>query len=512
MFMPPTEAQRLIEGGSAALAAGQVDAAQDLLTAALRLDPDQPMAMTKLAEAALVRKDSLPARRYLERALTIEPNFAPAWGEMAMVLWLEGQRDDARAASRKAVDIQPPNPMLRLRLAQFAAWTGHHRQAREAIAPLLRDDYGDGTTKALALGMLGEILVSEGRFHEAMPPLLEAHARLPTLDSAKVVLGMNQLRLGCFSEGWPKAAVREPAAQLYPNGPPARLGVQWTGQDLKGRTILIEDDQGHGDAIQFFRYLPMLRTRGAAHITLRSFPPLVRLFAHAAPDATVLAALPGDRQFDFRTTSSDLPRWFGTTLETIPAPIRYLDAPRSRTGKTSPRRRGPPDVGLVWSGDARHMRDHIRSIPAADFLTLADLAGFRFHSLQHQVRPGDLPALASRPAINRDVEAAIDLADTAALIARLDLVIGVDTGIAHLAAAMGKPVWILLHAVPDWRWLIDRSDSPWYPTARLFRMAPSEWGDQDRGDSPARPSHPRGWQPLIGRVAAALRAFRPAGR
>jgi hypothetical protein len=174
--------------------------------------------------------------------------------------------------------------------------------------------------------------------------------------------------------------------------------------------------------------------------------------------------------------------------------------------------RGRPNVGLVWSGDARHTRDHLRSIPAEAFLGLAGTPGIKFHSLQHVVRPADLPALTTRPAISRDVEKAADLADTAALIARLDLVITVDTAIAHLAGAMGKPVWIILHVAPDWRWMADRADSLWYPAARLFRVAPPEWLGQPTGAD---------WVPVLDRVAAALRDFaagaqpgiiRPRGR
>jgi hypothetical protein len=167
------------------------------------------------------------------------------------------------------------------------------------------------------------------------------------------------------------------------------------------------------------------------------------------------------------------------------------------------------------------MRDHLRSIPAAAFLTLADLPGIGFHSLQNTVRSADLPALEARPAISRDVEQATDFADTAALIARLDLVITVDTAVAHLAAALGKPVWIVLHAAPDWRWLTERTDSPWYPTVRLFRVASREWGEdfmasvaarrlrtKSRGDLEGVSSSSDGsWWPVLGRVVRALRTL-----
>jgi len=158
------------------------------------------------------------------------------------------------------------------------------------------------------------------------------------------------------------------------------------------------------------------------------------------------------------------------------------------------------------------MRDHLRSVPASVFLRLADVPGLTVFSLQHRVRDADLPALLDRPAIDRGVEKAIDMAETAKLIASLDLVVAVDTAVAHLAAAMGKPVWLLLHSTPDWRWQTKRSDSPWYPTMRLFRLKSDEWlaevakanQRRRRNDGP----DDMGWDPLIRRVRRALLDFR----
>ena len=341
---------------------------------------------------------------------------------------------------------------------------------------------------------------------------------MPGLPAAQIILGMNQLRLGEFTPGWPRLDIREPGGELYPNGPPPHFGPWWEGGDLTGKTILVADDQGHGDAIQFFRYLPMLRTRNPSHIIWRTFPPLVRLFATAAPDITVLAGIPDDRRFDVHCTSTGLPRWFGTTATTIPASHPYLRPPPMMSRLNRP---DGPDlkVGLVWSGDPRHMRDHLRSIPASVFLRIADVPGIKFHSLQHRVRDHDLAELDKRPSIDREVERALDLSDTATLIDGLDLVIAVDTAVAHLSAAMGKPVWLLLHSTPDWRWQTKRLDSPWYPTIRLFRLEPREWIDR-----PQRPtkrtlrgqlnvaSDEMGWQPLIRRVCRALREWRTRKR
>jgi hypothetical protein len=185
---------------------------------------------------------------------------------------------------------------------------------------------------------------------------------------------------------------------------------------------------------------------------------------------------------DLHCLTSDLPFLLRTRLDTIPAEVSYLRAPAAVPVPIKPELR----VGLVWSGDARHPRDHHRSIPAALFLPIVDGLHIHCHSLQLPVRDSDLPALRARPGIARIDGASHDFADTAALIEQLDLVIAVDTAVAHLTGALGRPLWLLLPSTADWRWLTKRTDSPWYPSARLFR------------------ADTRGWLPVVKRVRQAL--------
>ena len=557
MFMQQPEADRLVQAATAEIASGRADQAAVFLAQALNATPNHPMALTKQAELALLAKDPARALAMTDAVLDIEPNFAPAWHQRASALWLAGRQAEALHAANRAVEIQPPNPAFRLRLAQFAAWTGHGAAFRDVLLPLLAGEQYDPAGYAAAVAMLGEQAIAEGRFDDAGPFLDHALRLEPDFMVARMLRGMNRLRLGQYREGWIDYASRERIPELYPNGQTkisdqGWQGQEWQGQALAGKTLLVTDDQGHGDAIQFVRYLPHLRDRGVAHVTWRTFPPLVRLLADAAPYATVLNVLPDSMRFDFHCNSTSLPRWFATEMGNIPAAVPYLRPPshlksamKRPAGRRSAQGR-PLRVGLVWSGDARHTRDHLRSIPADLFLRLADVAGISFHSLQHEVRPADAAALQACPAIGREVEKALDFADTAALIARLDLVIAVDTGVAHLAAALGKPVWVMLHVAPDWRWMVDRVDCPWYPTMRLFRVTPAEWlgpcravipaaepgtipgsggetgprvnpGDDGRGasgdDAPAAtlqrgmPQNGADWVPVLGRVETALRAL-----
>jgi tetratricopeptide (TPR) repeat protein len=455
------------------------------------------MTLTVLGELMLGQRDYAEAVEWFDRALASERHFAPAWFHRARALWFSGRQCESLESARQAQAIQPANIEYRIQRAQLAAWLGFSREAHEMLRPLQNDTGLNDGKRAHVASAEGEVAIAEGRTEDANRHLKHALALNPDMPAPRTMLGMNQLKRGEFAEGWVNYASREAIRHYYPDGPPRLPGQVWTGQSLAGCSIIVIDDQGHGDSIQFFRFLPRLLALGAKQVTLLTFPGLDRLFRQAAPRLTVLTNLPAATRADYHCNSTVLLRWLGVSLETIPDWAPYLFAPASAGIRlpAQPRSGRMPQVGLAWSGDPTHTRDHLRSIPADLFLGLADLPGIGFHSLQRVVRPADQPALQRRRRIGRAAEDAVDFADTAALIDRLDLIVTVDTGVAHLAAAMGKPVWLVLHRIADWRWLTDRDDSPWYPTMRLFRGQAAEWGDGDLG-----------WQPLVGRVAAALRA------
>jgi tetratricopeptide (TPR) repeat protein len=308
------------------------------------------------------------------------------------------------------------------------------------------------------------------RFDEAATIYRHMKTIDPDCAQADWDLSLIQMLTGNFEAGW---AGRETRLNIHQAVYPKRSRPTWLGvEDIAGKTLLIWADEGLGDSIQFARYVPMLAARGARVIMI-------------VDDAAypLLSALPGvseifgksdnmSRAFDMHCPMSSLPLAFATRLDTIPSVIPYLPAPAQSRVQAWDNRLGPHTklrVGLVWSGNPNHGNDHNRSVSLQTLSRLFDVDA-TFVSLQKDVRPGDEAILRERTDI---IDLTADLSDfneTAALISCLDLVITVDTSVAHLAGALGRPTWILLPYTPDYRWLLGRDDSPWYPTVRLFRQ------------------------------------------
>jgi len=324
----------------------------------------------------------------------------------------------------------------------------------------------------LALDNKSKVLRRLHRFDELMATYHQLRSIDPSDARVELNLAHDQLWLGNFEAGWRGREVRWRVSDLpiaFPDSP----GAVWLGEDnIADKTILIYSDEGLGDAIQFTRYVPMLAARGARVVLvvqdslqplLSTLPGLSHCFARSE---TLPAA-------DFRCPVMSLPLAFSTTLDTIPPPVR-LSPPDDRVTAWQ-ERLGPRDrlrVGLVWSGSLTHPNDRERSIALRSLTTLLD-ADATFVSLQKDPRPDDATLLLERTEIIDLTSHLTDFTETAALVSCLDLVITVDTSIAHLAATMGCPTWIMLAHTPDYRWLLNRDDSPWYPAVRLFRQTES---------------------------------------
>jgi tetratricopeptide (TPR) repeat protein len=336
----------------------------------------------------------------------------------------------------------------------------------------------------------GIALFKVKRLAEVAACFEQALALQPDLTEVHYAEAHYRLLTGDFPLGFEKAEWRW---QIEPFKSNKRFAEpQWSGsQNIAGKTVFLHSPDGFGDTIQFCRYVPLIAARGA-RVILEVMWPQQELMRTLAGVSEVLACGEPLPDFDLHCTLLSLPRAFGTQLGTIPAETPYLQAAASAVeswnARLGPRNR--PRIGLAWSGSPRHDDDRKRSIGLRPFLPLLAGIDASFISLHRDVHAADAAVLAERGDILHFGEELKHYADTAALISSLDLIISVDTSVAHLAGALAKPVWILLPFLPDWRWLLDREDSPWYPTARLFRQDAMY-----------------GWDGVIARVQAALQDY-----
>ena len=409
----------------------------------------------KLAEAA----------RQYEQAIALKPNYLDAICDLGVILQKQGKIAEAIGQYRQALAIKPDDPEAYNRMG--TAWQEQCKFA-EAIAChqkaiALKPDFAD------AYNNLGLALQEQLKLQEAIGYYRHAVALKPDQAETHLNLGMCLLLLQDLSQGF---AEYEWRWRMEPQTPEERLGKPfWDGSPLAGKTILLHTEQGYGDAIQFVRYAPLVAQRGAGKVILETYRALRRLMTTAPGVQEVVVKGEPLPAFDLQVPLMSLPRILNTTIETIPDRIPYLCAEEKDAVKYSEllRTEGEVKVGIVWSPSDKAPKK--RFCPVSLFLELSQIPGISLYSLQKE----HTDILDGAP-IQDLRELLHDFADTAAVISQLDLVISVDTAVAHLAGALGKPVWVLLPFYPDWRWLLDRSDSPWYPTMRLFRQQqPGDW-------------------------------------
>ena len=322
----------------------------------------------------------------------------------------------------------------------------------------------------------GTALRALNRFDEALASFAAAIAIDPMRAEAHYNAGLVRLCLGRFREGWQGYAWRWRKAD-WASRRRDFCAPQWDGQQpIAGKTILLHAEQGLGDTLQFVRFAPLLAKSGAT-VIIECQPELRNLLRDLDGAAAVVARDDPLPNLDLHCPLLSLPLAFETELATIPANIPYLRPPRDRVERWRGRlpQHGRLRVGLCWAGSRMHLNDRNRSIPLERFATLLSVPGVDFVSVQKEVDAAQAAILHVRGVTQLGGDFA-DFVDTAAVVAMLDLVISVDTSIAHLAGAMGKAVGLLVPFSPDWRWLLERTDSPWYPTMRLFRQpAIADW-------------------------------------
>ncbi|MGE0725128.1 MAG: tetratricopeptide repeat protein [Alphaproteobacteria bacterium] len=445
---------------------------------AATLAPDDPLALNLrgMALGALHRRSEAEAA--FRAAIARDPDFVEAIHNLGRVLADDGRHREAAEEFRRAIALAPGFTAARHGLSAALREGGHFREALQALDQVIA---AEGETPD-RLNERGILLFLNRRPAEAVAAYDRALAAAPQFAPPRFNRSISLLLMGDLARGWEAYEHRFETDQCRPI-PFAQ--PRWNGEPVEGRTIVLWGEQGHGDTLHFVRYAPMVARRGAT-VALMVQRGLVRLLQSVAGVDRVVAFGQPVGRHDLHCPLLSLPRLFGTTLETIPADVPYLApdaAARARwAGRFPPG--GRKRVGLVWAGAAREhspmmsATDQRRSVPLEALMPLFVARDADFVSLQHGPPREELARSALAGRIADPMAEVADFADTAAIVEQLDLVITVDTAVAHLAGALGKPVWVLSRHDGCWRWLEDRDDTPWYPTMRLFRQsAPGEWGD-----------------------------------
>jgi tetratricopeptide (TPR) repeat protein len=465
---------------------GRKDEALAQFRTLLSVRPDWPEAQADYAEIfrGMGRFDEALAA--YDRALAIKPDLAIAINGRGLVMNDLNRAGDAADAYRRALAVDPTNAGIRNNLGYALELQGKFDEALVELERAARDrpDMVD------AIGNLGNTYRDLGRWEEADQQYRRALRLQPDSYRVRFNRALLLLLLGKFEEGWTEYEWRW---LLFAQQRRTFLQPRWLDSDISGKTILLYAEQGLGDTIQFARYAPMVAGLGATvllecHAELH---PLMRELPGVSQCLKRGQTLPA---FDLHAPLLSLPLSFRTfSVDAIPREVPYLHADVAKAQAWRERLSAEPArlrVGIAWAGDPTHKLDLMRSCTLSAFAPLADLEGVVFYSLQkgnRAAKPGDAPAGMKFFDFTRDLS---DFADTAALIANLDVIISVDTSIVHMAGALGRRVFTLLPFNPDFRWLLDRADSPWYPTMKLFR-----------------PPRPRDWETVFANVRSDLAAM-----
>ena len=483
----PPEGQWLSAAEALALAeshrqAGRLAAAEDLCRRVLQAQPAHGATLNLLAAVVYQRGDAAAGIDLLRQAIEVNggvPLYHSNLGEMCRV---SGRLDEAVAAGRRAVELQPnyARAWNNLGIAYYDrdeldAAEECYRHAVELV-PDFAEAYSNLANARLARADTAEALALYRRAVLLKPDYVDAHNNL----------AMTLLLTGDFTAGWRELEWRRQRPSVSGRG---YAGPRWQGESFAGKTLLVHAEEGHGDAIHFMRYLPEVAKRGGS-VVLAVHRGLARLAGRIAGVSAVIQLDAPAPPFDLQCPLMSVPLVLGTTLESVPAEVPYLSVDDAVVDRWRLRLRAAAGlkVGLVWSGALKYVNNRRRAIPAERLAPLLELEGVSWFSLQVGKRAADLAHLPAGKVTDLSSELT-DYAETAGAILGLDLVISTDTSVPHLAGALARPVWLLLAFMPDWRWLLGRETTPWYPRTRLFRQ-------------PGREE----WDRVVQRVAEELRA------
>ena len=470
--LDPGHAGNQFNYGNVLLGLKRLDEAFTAFGKALLINPGLAEAHLNRGNILMLQKRYQEAATCFTNATRANPKFAQAFCNRAQALEEMGQFDQALASCDEAINVSPA-------IAEF------HACRTNILGRLKRyDEALNSISKALSLRPdsaafhynHGNILTEIKNYHEAIAAFSKALALEPGFARAHLNEGLCRLLLGDTEHGWRKYEYRLKLPEYLDLkrdfGKPL-----WSGDSsLNRKAILVHAEQGFGDTLMMCRYVPLLAAHGA-RVIFEVKPGLTRLFESLAGVSTLIARGETVPQFDIHCPIMSLPIAFKTRLETVPASVPYLSVQKENVDQWRSKVEGGRfKVGVAWAGNPSFRNDRERSITLQNILPIFSAAGATFFSIQKDLREGDAEILGANPHIRHLGDQLDDFMDTAAAMNAMDLIISSDTSIVHLAGALGRPVWILLSDNPDWRWLLDRTDSPWYPTARLFRQTKSgDW-------------------------------------
>jgi tetratricopeptide (TPR) repeat protein len=451
-------------------ARGEIEEALTAFRRAAALDPDNAELQSHLASAygAFARFDLAAA--HFRRATELRPHFPAAYANLGMALTELNRWDEAVAAYERAAALDPNDVSIRVNLAfarddpaGLAEAEAHCRRLIAAHASLPE-----------GYNALGLILQKQNRLGEALECYRRALALRPDFLPAVINESLVLLLMGRYDEAWPKYEWRRRLPMLHRN---QRAQPLWQGEDIAGKSILLHSEQGFGDTLQFLRYVPLVAER-ARHVVLEIPRPLVRMAASLPIENITI--VPNNRPppaADVHAPLLGLPRIFQTRVDNIPGRVPYL-MPRRPLVERWAQKLGADrrfKVGLAWAGNPEHKGNRSRSLALGRLAPLLAAGDIGWYSIQVG-RPAEEIKRLPQGTLTDLSPQLTDFAETAGAILNLDLVIAVDTAVVHLAGALDRPTWIMIAFSPDWRWLVGRDDSPWYPSVRLYRQpAPGDW-------------------------------------